>query len=130
MDNCVSHTYLSHMFARVIAMLAIFTIVVVATVTSGHAARMSAVPDHAVHVTEMMRAPHGGEASCDGDRHCGSAAAGMCEFICTGLSVSLPSPVGDADYCCTTISHDRPLEKIHAGLSPGLNERPPKPRLF
>lgn len=33
MDTRVSHTYLSDIFVRVIAMLAIFTIVVVATVT-------------------------------------------------------------------------------------------------
>ncbi|WP_238991859.1 hypothetical protein [Gemmobacter caeruleus] len=118
------------MFARAVTMLAILAIAVVTTMTSAHAARMSAVPDHAVHVAEMMQAPHGGEASCDGDQHCGSADAGMCEFVCTGLSVFLPSPSGDACHRCSRVSHDRPSAEHHASRAPRLNERPPKPRLL
>lgn len=130
MDNPVSDAYLRRMLARAVTMLAILAIAVVTTMTSAHAARMSAVPDHAVHVAEMMQAPHGGEASCDGDQHCGSADAGMCEFVCTGLSVFLPSPSSGAGHSCSPVSHDRPSEELHASRAPGLSERPPKLRLL
>ena len=130
MDNLVSDAYLRHMFARAVTMLAILAITVVTTMTSAHAARMSSVPDHALHVAEMMQAPHTGEASCDGDQDCGSADTGMCELVCTGLSVFLPSPGGDADYRCTRVSHERPSEERHASRAPGLNERPPNTHLL
>ena len=55
MDIPVSSAYLSGMFARLVTMLAVLAIAVMTTVTSAHAARMSAEPDHAVHVGEMMQ---------------------------------------------------------------------------
>lgn len=130
MDNPVSDAYLRRMFARAVTMLAILAIAVVTTLTSAHAARVGAVPDHAVHVAEMVQASHGAEASCDGDRHCGSADVAMCEFVCTGLSVFLPSASDDAGHSCSTVSHDQPSEALHASRAPGLSERPPKLRLL
>lgn len=129
MDNRVNDTYLPHMFARAVTMLAMLAIAVVAAIAPAHAARMNAVPDHAVHMAEMQ-APQSDKASCDGDRHCGSADVGMCEFVCTGLSVFLPSPSGEACQSCSRVSHDRPSEEHHAGRAPGLNERPPQIRLL
>jgi len=130
MDNPVSDAYLSRMFARVVTMLAILAIAVVTTLTLAHAARLSVVPDHAVHVAEMMQASHVTEASCDGDQRCGSTDAGMCEFVCTGLSIFLPSASGDAGFGYSPVSHGRPSEDIHVSRAPSLNERPPKPCLL
>lgn len=132
MDNPVSDAYLPSMFARFVTMLAIVAITFVTTVTSAHAARMSmsAAPDHSVHVGEMMQAPDNSELSCDGEQHCGSADAGMCEFVCAGLSVFLPSPSGDADHGYSPAGHDLPSGAILASQAPGLNERPPKLRLL
>jgi hypothetical protein len=136
MDNPVRDAYLRRMFARAVTMLAILAIALVTTLTLAHAARMSVTPDHTMHVdhvlhvAEMMQAPHSGEASCDGDRHCGSVDAGICEFVCTGVSVFLPSPSGDACHRCSRVSHDRPSAEHHASRAPRLNERPPKPRLL
>ncbi len=127
MDNLVSDAYLQAMFARTFTMLAILAIAVVTTMTTTHAARMSAGSDHAVHVAEMTQAPHGYEVSCDGDRHCGSVDAEMCEFVCAGLSVFLPSPDGDTGQGGTPVSHELPSEHAHVSRTPGLNERPPKP---
>jgi hypothetical protein len=129
-DNRLSDAYLRRMLTRVVTMLAILAIAVVTSLTPSHAARVSAVPDHAVHVAEMMQAPQGGEASCAGDQHCGPADAEMCKFICMGLSVFLPSPSGDAYHSCSRVSHDRPSAEHHASRAPGLNERPPKLRLL
>lgn len=130
MDNRQSDAYLHRMFARAITMLAIFAIAVVATMTSAHAARMSAVPDHAVHAAEMMQGSHDSKASCNDEQHCGPSGAGLCEFICTGLSVFIPLASCDAGHDCSMISHDRPADEFHAGRAPGLSERPPKIRLL
>lgn len=130
MDNPVSDAYLRRMFARAVTMLAVLAIAVVTTLTSAHAARVGAAPDHAVHVTEMMQVSHGGQAACDGDQHCGSVDAGMCEFACTGLSVFLPSSGSDAGHSSSSVSHERPSEEDLASRAPGLNERPPKSRLL
>lgn len=130
MDNLVSDAYLRTMFARTFTMLAILAIAVVTTMTSTHAARMSAGSDHAVHVADMMQAPHGDEVSCDGDQHCGSVDAEMCEFVCVGLLVFLPSPDADTGQSGTPVSHELPSQEFHADRAPGLNERPPKPRLL
>ncbi len=43
------------MFARLVVMLVALTVTVMATMTSAHAARLSAEPDRAVHVSEMMQ---------------------------------------------------------------------------
>lgn len=50
MDIPVTSAYLSGMFSRLVTMLAVLAIAVMTTVTSAHAARLSAEPDHSVHV--------------------------------------------------------------------------------
>ena len=55
MDIPVTSAYLSGMFSRLVTMLAVLAIAVMTTVTSAHAARLSAEPDHSMHVGEMMR---------------------------------------------------------------------------
>lgn len=130
MDNPVIAAYLPRMFARAVTMLAILAVALVTTLTPAHAARMSVVPDQAMHMTDMMQAAHDNVASCDGDQDCGSVGAGMCGFTCTGLSVFLPSPGGVVGDGFLPASHDRPLEKLLVGLAPGLNERPPQLRLL
>ena len=130
MDNPVSHAYLRSMFVRLVTMLAILAIAVVTTVTPAHAARMSVDTDHDVHVGEKMQAPHHSELSCDGEQHCGSADAGMCELVCAGLSVLLTPPGGEAGDDYGRASHRLPTGAIHAGRAPALNERPPRLRLL
>lgn len=117
------------MFSRVATLLAILAITAVTSLTLAHAARLSAQPDHAVHVAET-KGMHSAAASCDRDQQCGSVDTAMCEFVCTGLSVFLPSPGGDAGHCYLRVSHDRKSEESHASIVPGLNERPPKNRLL
>lgn len=118
------------MFARAITLLAIIAIAVVTTMTAAHAARMNLVPDQAVHMAAMMQAPHGDKASCDTDRPCNPAEAGICEFVCTGLAVVLSSPLDGAEARCLAVSHDRPAPQFLASRAPGLNDRPPKTRLL
>ena len=132
MDILVSSTYLICMMSRLITMLAMLAIIVVTTVTSAHAARMSmsSVSDHPTHVGETMQAPHYSEPSCDGERHCGSADAEICEFVCAGLSAFLSSPGGEAGYHFESTIHDSRSEPSHVSRSPGLNEHPPKLRLL
>jgi hypothetical protein len=130
MDILVSSAYLCSMLARLITMFAILAITVVTTVTPAHAARMSVEPDHSMHVGEMTHASVSSELSCDGDRHCGSADAEMCEFVCAGLSAFLTSPGGDAGQQHESVSHDFPSEAGHVSRAPGLNERPPRLRLL
>jgi len=132
MDILVSSAYLCGMITRLVTMLAILAITVVTTVASAHASRMSmsADPDHATHLSEMMHSPDSVELACDGKKHCGSADAGMCEFVCAGLSAFLTSPGGEAGHVHGPASHDFPTEAIHVSRAPGLNERPPKLRLL
>lgn len=118
------------MFARAITMLALIAIAVVTTMSSAHAARMSAMPDHAGHVAEMMAVAHDTPVTCTSDQDCGPAATGLCAFVCNGLSIFLPSPGDAADQNGTRISHDQPLNDFHTGRAPGLNERPPKIHLL
>jgi hypothetical protein len=117
------------MFARTVAMLTILAITVVTTVGSGHAARMIAVPDHLVHVSEMMHAQHNSDA-CGVEQHCPPADAKLCAFVCAGLPVFLPSPGSEAGPGSGPTKHARPSETIFSSRSPELNERPPKPRLL
>ncbi|MCV2449342.1 hypothetical protein CNY89_12980 [Amaricoccus sp. HAR-UPW-R2A-40] len=127
MDILVSSAYLSAMLARLISILAILAIAVVTTVSAAHAARMVGMQvDHAVHAGEMMHASTDGHPSCDGGQHCGSADAGMCEFVCAGLSVVLTMPGAETGHAFGPASHDLPSEPSHVSSSPGLNERPPK----
>lgn len=130
MDIPVSSAYLPGMFARLLAMLAVLAIAVMTTVTSAHAARLSAEPDHAVHVSETMQATDSSGLSCNGEQPCGSSDAGMCEFACAGLSVLLPVPGGEAHRDFSPSNHDLPSATIHASRAPGLDERPPKLRLL
>ncbi|QFG37626.1 hypothetical protein ESD82_16070 [Paracoccus pantotrophus] len=130
MDIPVTSAYLPGMFARLVALLAVLAITAMTTVTSAHAARLSAEPDHAVHVTEMMQVAVGSENPCDGDQHCGSGHVASCEMLCAGLSVSLTSPSESSGRDYAPASHDLPTGVILAGRAPGLNERPPKLRLL
>ena len=83
----MTSAYLSGMFSRLVTMLAVLAIAVMTTVTSAHAARLSAEPDHSVHVGEMMQVAAGSDRSCDGEQHCGSMDSGSCELLCSGLLV-------------------------------------------
>lgn len=132
MDILVSNAYLYSMFARLVTMLAILAITVVTTVTSAHAARMSMTSggDHAMHVADMMHTPVMAGLGCDGGEHCGSADAGLCEFVCTGISAFLTSTGGEAGGAHGAAGHDFPSAAIHVSRAPGLNERPPKLRLL
>ena len=130
MDILLSDAYLHSMFVRCVAMLAILAIAVVTTVTSGHAPRMSAVAHHAVQVGGMMQAQDYSGRICDGEQHCGSANAGLCQFVCAGVSVFLPSPSGDVGRDYALASYDLPSGALHANRSPALNEHPPKRRLL
>ena len=130
MDIPVTSAYLSGMFSRLVTMLAVLAIAVMTTVTSAHAARLSAVPDHSVHVGEMMQVAAGSEHSCDGEQHCGSIDTGSCELLCAGLSVFLTSPSDSSGSDYAPASHDLPTGAVLAGRAPGLNERPPKSLLL
>ena len=130
MDIPLSDAYLHSMFARIVSMFAVIAITAVTTVTSAHAVRMSVDPDHAVQVGETVQALHNSVLSCDGERHCGSADAGMCEFVCAGLSAFLTSTSEEAGHEYAPTSHDFPSGAIHVSRVPALNERPPKLRLL
>ena len=130
MDIPVTSAYLSGMFSRLVTMLAVLAIAVMTTVTSAHAARLSAEPDHSVHVGEMMQVAAGSEHSCDGEQHCGSIDTGSCELLCAGLSVFLTSPSDSSGSDYAPASHDLPTGAVLAGRAPGLNERPPKHHLL
>ena len=130
MDIPVTSAYLSGMFSRLVTMLAVLAIAVMTTVTSAHAARLSAEPDHSVRVGEMMQVAAGSDRSCDGEHHCGSMDAGSCELLCSGLSVFLTFPREDSPSVYAPASHDLPTGAVLAGRAPGLNERPPKHRLL
>ena len=130
MDIPVTSAYLSRMFSRFITMIAVLAIAVITTVTSAHAAGLSAEPDHSVHVGEMMQVATGSENPCDGDQHCGSGDAEACEVLCAGLSVFLTSPGEGSGSDYAPASHDLPSGAVLASRAPGLNERPPKLRLL
>ena len=117
------------MFAQLVTMLAILAIAVMATMTFAHAAGLSAEPDHAVHVSEMMQAMNS-EHSCDHEQPCASAQVGACEVLCAGLSVFVPSPGGEALRDYGLANQDLPSATIPASRAPGLNKRPPKLRLL
>ncbi|MCO5083508.1 MAG: hypothetical protein M9955_17855 [Rhizobiaceae bacterium] len=130
MDIPVTSAYLSGMFARLVTMLAVLVIAVMTTVTSAHAARLSAELDHTAHASEMMHVAAGSENPCDGDQHCGSGDAESCEVLCAGLSVFLSSPSDSSGSNYAPASHDLPTGAVLASRAPGLNERPPKIRLL
>ncbi|WP_232823123.1 hypothetical protein [Oceanibium sediminis] len=128
----MSNAYLSSMIARLVTTLAILAITVVTTVSSAHAAHMSmnSGADHTIHIADMMHAPVIADLGCDSGEHCGSADAEICEFVCAGISSFLTSAGGQAGHAYGTARHDERSEAIHVSRAPGLNERPPKHRLF
>lgn len=130
MDIPLSNVYLSCMFARLTTMLAVLAIAVMTTVTAGHAGRLSAEPDHAVHISKTMQVDADHVGPCDGERHCGSGDVANCELLCAGLSVFLASPSEGSGSNYAPISHDLPAAENVASRAPGLNERPPKLRLL
>lgn len=125
----MSSIYRPGMFARLVTMLAILAIAVMTTMTFAHAAGLSAEPDHAVHVSEMMQAMNS-EHSCDHEQPCASAQVGACEVLCAGLSVFVPSPGGEALRDYGLANQDLPSATIPASRAPGLNKRPPKLHLL
>lgn len=138
MDIRVRNVYFWRMIARLVAMLAILAIAVVTTVAPAHAARMGMgsgmdramhVGD-ATHVGDAMRSADSAGLACDAGQPCGSADAGMCGFACTALSAILTSPGGPAGQVHGPVSHGLPADATHASRVPGLNERPPQPRLL
>lgn len=120
------------MLARFVIMLVILAITVVTTGTSAHAAQMGlrSSPEHTTHVAGILHGPAMAEPACDAAQPCESADAGMCEFVCAGFSAFLTTPVVDAGQVDRSAAHDFPSEAIHVSRAPGLNERPPKPRLL
>lgn len=128
LDLFVGSMYRPGMLARLVTLLAMLAIAVMTTVTTAHAAGLSAEPDHAVHVSEMIQAAES-EHSCEHEQRCASAHAGACEVLCAGLSVFAPSPGGEAVRGYGLANQDLPSATIPAGRAPGLNERPPKLRL-
>ena len=129
MDILLGNAYLFAMFSRFVTMLAVLAIAVMTTMTFAHAAGLSAEPDHAVHVSEMMQAMNS-EHSCDHEQPCASAQVGACEVLCAGLSVFGPSPGGEALRDYGLANQDLPSATIPASRAPGLNKRPPKLRLL
>jgi len=118
------------MFSRLVAMLAVLAIAVMTTVTAGYAARLSAEPDHAMHVSKTMQVDAGHAEPCDGERHCGSGDVASCEILCAGVSVFLTSPSEGSGSNFAPVSHDLSAAENVASRAPGLNERPPKLRLL
>ena len=132
MDIRATGPYLPIMLRQIVTLLAIVAITVVTTVASAHAARMSlgSIPDHATHTGAMEHVQDLAKLGCDAANHCGSADAGMCDFVCTGLSAVLTSPGAEVGQRHPSARHDIPSEPAHVGQAPGLNERPPKLRLL
>lgn len=130
MDIPVTSAYISDMLSRFVTMLAVLAIAVTTTVTAGHAARLSAEPDHAVHVSKTMQVDAGHAEPCDGERHCGSGDVASCELLCAGVSVFLTSPSEGSGGDYAPVSHDLPTAENVPSRAPGLNERPPKLRLL
>lgn len=126
----MSRGYPYRMFARLVVMLVALTVTVMATMTSAHAARLSAEPDRAVHVSEMMQTMAASDLSCEDEQYCGTADIEMCGFVCAGLSVSLPLPNGETSRDYGLASPDLPRGEIQASRTPRLDERPPKLRLL
>lgn len=132
MDKLVSHSYFEEMIARLVSLLAILAIAVMTTATLGHAALMNMTggSNHATHAGDMMHESREVHTACDCEEHCGPAEAGMCDFACAGVSVCLASPEADTERGYGPDNHVHPGEVRHVGHAPGLNERPPKPRLL
>lgn len=131
MDIIVSDAYRRAMLARLVSLFAILAIAVVTTISAAHAARMVGMQlDHTAHRNALMHASAAAHPSCGDARHGRSADAAICEFVCAGLSVILTIPALEARHAFGSADHETPAEAIHVSHIPGLNERPPKPRLL
>ncbi|MFC3571646.1 hypothetical protein [Paracoccus sp. TOH] len=131
MDILIVSPYFEPMTARLVSLLFIIAITVVTTVASAHAARMVALdPAPATHATGMMHASDGANPDCKADGHCGSGDAEICELVCAGLAAIITSRTGAADHAWEPTRRVFPVEETHVSRAPGLNERPPKPRLL
>jgi len=131
MDIIVSGAYVLDMLVRLVSIFAILAMAVVTTISAAHAARMDGMQlDHTAHLGAMMYASGDAHPSCEGNQHCGSADASICEFVCADLSVFLTMPDVEAGHAYGPASHDLPSEAAHVSHAPGLNERPPKLRLL
>jgi hypothetical protein len=129
-DVLTSTSYVLDMFVRVLAMLAVLAIVALTTLAPAHAARMSAGSNPAVHASEMMHAAVYGEHACAEHHGCGEADAGLCEFVCAGLTALPAMPGAEIGQAYVSPRRSFPSEESLASQSPDLNERPPKTRLL
>jgi hypothetical protein len=118
------------MFSRIVAIVAMLSIAVVTMVTSAHSAQMNVGSNDAVHTIELMQAHGSGDQLCDATEPCGSAVAGLCGFVCAGLSVYLLLPAEDAGRRAGSGRVELPSVITLPSRTPGLSERPPKIRLL
>lgn len=132
LDFLVRRPYFASMISRLVTLLAICAITLVTTFASAHAARMSssAGADPESPVAGMVHSSQIAERSCDAGQPCGAADAGICEFVCAGLSAFLTSRSGETGHAYGPASHDFPSVARHVSRAPGLTERPPKLRLL
>jgi hypothetical protein len=114
------------MFARVLTVLAVMSVVVLTMVAPAHAAGMSAGSSHALHGSETMHVAPCGEHASPEHHGCGDADDVTCEFICTGLTASLAIPIAETGQAYVSRKLPFPSELSMASQSPDLNERPPK----
>ena len=118
------------MISRIVTMIAALAFAVVSAATAAHAVRMGVAIDQPVHMGEMAMTGTEHGAHCGDDQHCGSADAGVCAFVCAGLSVVMPIERDDTGLAHLADEHDTVVGSNSHGLPPGLNERPPKLRLI
>jgi hypothetical protein len=130
MDSFAKWSYVHIMLTRAFSLLALLAIVVVTTLAPAHAARMSAASDHETHAEMMMHAAAVDAESCHDQQACSDADAASCEVVCAGLTVFPALQNGEDEQDVAPFRHDTTSGTFFAGLSPGLNERPPKSRLF
>ena len=130
MDSQATGRYVLVMFARAITLLAVLAVVLSTTVAPSHAASMSAEANHAFHAEMMIHMEAGDAHGCAGEAACGEADAGLCVFVCAGLTAFAPVPVAEAARSADPSRHHFPTETSVESRSPELNERPPKPRLL
>jgi hypothetical protein len=130
MDSLTLRSYVHLMLARVLSILALLAIVVVTTGAPAHAAKMTSVSEHAVHAHQMTHKAVEDSHSCVQKNACNASDAGLCEFVCAGLTALPGMPVAEAGQSFAPIRHDASADTSLAGRSPELTERPPKFRLL
>ncbi|SDD88328.1 hypothetical protein SAMN04488239_111112 [Ruegeria marina] len=129
MDSRATGHYVLVMFARAIILLALLAVVLLTTVAPSHAASMSAEAKHAFHADVMIHMEAGDAHDCAGEAACGEADAGLCVFVCAGLTAFAPVPVAEAARSADPSRHQFPSGTSVESRSPDLNERPPASRL-